>query len=1200
MKTKNGNKTATQAIGFFVFAMLLISNFSFALTLPVGGSWTEWKDSDDPDATGDWEDIGRFPDLCKNPIAIECQTTSGIDYTQTGQTVTCDASYGFKCVNAENNNSCYDYRVRFYCSNKAPVISGTGGPTNINVNEQGAWSITATDPEGGSLIYNVVWGDENYKAPIYPTVQALSNGQKATFQHTYYQPGTYTIKFTVADTLGATTESTITVNVNGAGTADLAVSDVYAKQSDENINGQRRMDFYVSVKNAGTATSGAFDVNAYVDGQYVSIVKGGNLASGALTTLKFDGGYYSPGTHTIKAVLFPMGADSNPANNEKSVSFYVEPLPSGNKPPVITSTGGPTSIKVGEQGTWSVKAYDPEGKSLSYSVIWGDEIYKSGEKTVQAFTQTATFQHTYYSAGTYTITIIVQDDQGATTQTTITANVGSGPQPVNQPPIVTYIYGPFWNNGPSSLKVGEVGKWRVEASDPEDGTALAISINFGDGSPVQSMSYSPGTITHAYSRAGQFKMTITATDSKGASSSIWGYVYPSDTTSPTPLPDEKLTVNIAGRLVKGSDNAQVTIAEFSEFPGPFDYRAQATLRQIADNYGSRVNFVHMNFPITAFYPEAQKAAEAVECAGDQGRYWEYKEALFNRQPSGIDNAVLQQVAQSLGLGSAFDSCLSSGSKADEVAAQLSEATRLRLEGTPSFIIGKKSGNQVYGYKVVGSRPYDEFKAVVEAAFSLPSSNNRAPVISGVGGPTNINTGETGTWKVSAYDPEKGALTYSVKWGDESQLQVAKPELISGQGGQTATFQHTYYSAGTYTITFTVTDDKGQQAQSTLTVNVGSGKYSVDVGAYAEPSQVKVGDSFKVIGKIAYNPGPSNGEQKFKVVTKYSGSEYNVAPKQKVKLASLEDDVVAILNQYFYGKPSTRPVPSAAPLREQPAPQESATAPAAAQQPASSSPAVSVPTAVAEAIEGKIAAELGRVDYVVLRPGESTSVSAYFTARSAGTKYVTVSVYKEMPYMCVAAPCPSEWKLVGQSTAKVSVVGYEQPPSPPSEGAIKLYKGWNMVSVPVGSAVSMKEVSAACNSKPYAWKLTANGYVKEYTLYPGIGYWIRSSGECEFDVAETGARQAFETPELFAGWNLVAAPESAVSISDYAGTCSISQGPWYYSHELGKPKPEYVYSGTLEPGRAYWVNVPEACMLGGSEQPPAPPQSASASGSGGSN
>jgi hypothetical protein len=185
----------------------------------------------------------------------------------------------------------------------------------------------------------------------------------------------------------------------------------------------------------------------------------------------------------------------------------------------------------------------------------------------------------------------------------------------------------------------------------------------------------------------------------------------------------------------------------------------------------------------------------------------------------------------------------------------------------------------------------------------------------------------------------------------------------------------------------------------------------------------------------------------------------------------------------------------------------------------------------------------------------------------------------------------------QASASVNVGPTEQPPS--TKGAIKLYKGWNQVSVPVNAKVSMDDVAAKCNSKPYAWKLSESGYSKDRTLVPGYGYWIKSSGECEYSVT-SASNSPYGLASLFGGWNLVGAPGRAVSISDYAGTCSISQGPWYYSHETGKPKPEYVYSGTLEPGRAYWVNVPAACTLGsGDEKPPAPPQSSSASSSGGS-
>jgi len=94
--------------------------------------------------------------------------------------------------------------------------------------------------------------------------------------------------------------------------------------------------------------------------------------------------------------------------------------------------------------------------------------------------------------------------------------------------------------------------------------------------------------------------------------------------------------------------------------------------------------------------------------------------------------------------------------------------------------------------------------------------NRAPVITGVGGPTSLNAGETGTWSVSAYDPDGTYLSYSVNWGDNLGQQQSGPS----QSTSTATFQHTYSSAGTYTITFTVYDSAGASTQSTITTTVG--------------------------------------------------------------------------------------------------------------------------------------------------------------------------------------------------------------------------------------------------------------------------------------------------------------------------------------------------------------------------------------------
>ena len=99
--------------------------------------------------------------------------------------------------------------------------------------------------------------------------------------------------------------------------------------------------------------------------------------------------------------------------------------------------------------------------------------------------------------------------------------------------------------------------------------------------------------------------------------------------------------------------------------------------------------------------------------------------------------------------------------------------------------------------------------------------NRPPVISGVDSPTVLNVNETGSWAVRASDPENGNLSYSVVWGDEQEIMASKSlgASLGTEFVQTATFTHSYAEAGTYTPTFTVQDNAGQTAQTSVTVRV---------------------------------------------------------------------------------------------------------------------------------------------------------------------------------------------------------------------------------------------------------------------------------------------------------------------------------------------------------------------------------------------
>lgn len=98
-----------------------------------------------------------------------------------------------------------------------PVINGVDGPTSLATGQQGTWTIRASDPSNGYLSYSVLWGDEGsqYNSSAYPVSNSFT--QTTSFGHTYYNPGTYTITFTVRNGAGYQTESRTTVYVSQNG-----------------------------------------------------------------------------------------------------------------------------------------------------------------------------------------------------------------------------------------------------------------------------------------------------------------------------------------------------------------------------------------------------------------------------------------------------------------------------------------------------------------------------------------------------------------------------------------------------------------------------------------------------------------------------------------------------------------------------------------------------------------------------------------------------------------------------------------------------------------------------------------------------------------------------------------------------------------------------------------------------------------------
>lgn len=94
---------------------------------------------------------------------------------------------------------------------------------------------------------------------------------------------------------------------------------------------------------------------------------------------------------------------------------------------------------------------------------------------------------------------------------------------------------------------------------------------------------------------------------------------------------EPKTVDIGNAPIQGSKDAKITLVEFSDFQCPFCERAFPTIQQLMKDYKGKIKIAYKQFPLTSIHPNAQKSAEASECANEQGKFWEYHDLLFTNQ-----------------------------------------------------------------------------------------------------------------------------------------------------------------------------------------------------------------------------------------------------------------------------------------------------------------------------------------------------------------------------------------------------------------------------------------------------------------------------------------------------------------------------------------------------------------------------------------
>lgn len=154
----------------------------------------------------------------------------------------------------------------------------------------------------------------------------------------------------------------------------------------------------------------------------------------------------------------------------------------------------------------------------------------------------------------------------------------------------------------------------------------------------------------------------------------------------------------------GSETAAVTITEYSDFgcPSCQAWHSSGVRDRLLADYDGKVKFVYNDYPIIT--PQSPKAAEAAQCAYDQGKFWEYHDHMFDR--SNISVSALKGYASQIGLDTdAFNSCLNSGLHKATVNHDLREGRNRGLNSTPSFIVN--------GTRITGQASYERLANMID-------------------------------------------------------------------------------------------------------------------------------------------------------------------------------------------------------------------------------------------------------------------------------------------------------------------------------------------------------------------------------------------------------------------------------------------------------------------------------------------------------
>ncbi len=176
--------------------------------------------------------------------------------------------------------------------------------------------------------------------------------------------------------------------------------------------------------------------------------------------------------------------------------------------------------------------------------------------------------------------------------------------------------------------------------------------------------------------------------------------------APTAAPQfVRYKIPVDGYPSLGPANAPITLVEFADFQCPYCRQwEQATYQPLLAAYPGKIRIVYRDLPLTSIHPNAMPAAEAAQCANEQGKFWPFHDKLFSSET--LSDDVYKQYAQDLQLDmTKFNACLTNHTYAKAIQADSDFAVNLGVNSTPTFFVN--------GLAIIGAQPLAQFTSLID-------------------------------------------------------------------------------------------------------------------------------------------------------------------------------------------------------------------------------------------------------------------------------------------------------------------------------------------------------------------------------------------------------------------------------------------------------------------------------------------------------